>query len=409
MKTQNKLVLCKRTRGSLALAALLLVLGSCSFGAEESVEPPPQVSSEVIDESAFELPPWYSLPLFTDVWEGLLVDGAPVPNAEERKELFERGAYLVRGAGACVVCHGANPNDPNSPLSGGRLIKDSLGEVPAANITPDRLTGIGAWSVDEVTTALRASIGKNKAPLSLDSHRGYRWLSDRDTKAIAIFLMVQEPVRNPIQRRELSDFEAKDWGMLSRHSEVRGYVPSLPQKATKQYGRYLAKHVSGCDSCHTPDAGLFSGENDFSGTEEEKKGNFFEAVGDLLSLAVPEEEDQEDVSREVSSVLSESGKKDYEKSSSALLGDSSNEAFAPAWMKAAKEPAGEAFPAGAPDIRGRSASGLKGWSEEDLIGYLDTGESASGTRSDPAQCPWPSYRYMTRKDKQAIARFLLSL
>jgi len=56
---------------------------------------------------------------------------------------IERGRYLAV-AGDCASCHTVPGS--GEPFAGGRPIETPFGIVVAANITPDRETGIGAWS-----------------------------------------------------------------------------------------------------------------------------------------------------------------------------------------------------------------------------------------------------------------------
>jgi len=73
---------------------------------------------------------------------------------ERTPERLARGRYLVNGVGECFACHG--PYDLNAPGwppvrgkegSGLAGFSSSPGAV-AANLTPDRETGIGNWTDD---------------------------------------------------------------------------------------------------------------------------------------------------------------------------------------------------------------------------------------------------------------------
>ena len=65
---------------------------------------------------------------------------------------LEKGRYLAL-VGDCASCH-TLPGG-GRPYAGGRSIETPFGDVLASNITPDRETGIGAWSDDEFDAALR--------------------------------------------------------------------------------------------------------------------------------------------------------------------------------------------------------------------------------------------------------------
>ena len=65
--------------------------------------------------------------------------------------LIERGRYLVTLAD-CAACH----DSPGSgtPFAGGRPVETPFGQVVAPNITPDKETGIGAWTDEEFIRSL---------------------------------------------------------------------------------------------------------------------------------------------------------------------------------------------------------------------------------------------------------------
>src|SRR3954447_15728210 len=70
----------------------------------------------------------------------------------------ERGAYLVEGIANCGNCHA--PQEPSgalplTPLSGGPAIPTPVFTAYPPNITPDKETGIGGWTEDDVVAALR--------------------------------------------------------------------------------------------------------------------------------------------------------------------------------------------------------------------------------------------------------------
>ena len=75
---------------------------------------------------------------------------------------LERGTYLVRGIAACGNCH--TPKGPEGDLPGmelaGMTLKDSEGQViyQFPNITPDRETGVGGWTDEQLAVAIREGI-----------------------------------------------------------------------------------------------------------------------------------------------------------------------------------------------------------------------------------------------------------
>src|SRR4051812_19673609 len=70
-------------------------------------------------------------------------------------ETVQKGKYLTQ-AGDCIACHTV---ENGKPFAGGRAIETPFGTIYSANITPDRETGIGAWSDDEFYRAMHGGIG----------------------------------------------------------------------------------------------------------------------------------------------------------------------------------------------------------------------------------------------------------
>ncbi len=181
-------------------------------------------------------------------------------------ELHERGRYLSQAA-ACGSCHGAKPADPASPLTGGRLMEDRFGSVYAPNLTPVS-PGLGDWTIKEIGSAIRASLGKGGGPLSLDAHAQFRWMADSDAIALAVYLKSLKKERHDVERRELGRFERKSMGLVTRHQAIFGFVPQPGTNSPIESGRYLVKAVTGCGNCHTPDPSTFSTAEPLSGRDE---------------------------------------------------------------------------------------------------------------------------------------------
>jgi mono/diheme cytochrome c family protein len=163
----------------------------------------------------------------------------------------ERGAYLVDALAACGNCH--TPHDaaskpiPGMELAGGREFDIEAGHIVGPNITPDRETGIGDWTIGQIVYALRN--GKRLdgtvigPPMPIEF---YRQLSDRDAEAIAIHLKSLRPVRHPVAR---SRYKV---ALPSSYGAIVGHVAEPDRHDKIAYGAYLAGPVAHCMECHTP-------------------------------------------------------------------------------------------------------------------------------------------------------------
>ena len=373
-------------------------------------------------------PPWYNRGLFRPIFGDFseLEKSAPLSktaNKKAVKALSKRGKYLVN-ASACGTCHGVQHGEPGAQLAGGLQMRDRFGVVIAPNITPDKKTGIGAWSIQELVRAIRTSIDREGRPLSIDLHETYRWMSDRDAKAISVYLLFQDPINNNVSRRHLGGFERNRYGLFPQHKELVGYVPDITPSADAEYGRYLSFHVTGCQTCHTSkdrspniqDAQMpadFAGSAPSGGTRK----TLTHSLSALFNAVLFGFEQKDSKPNDVTSLLSkESQEKYFPKTEEAGLSLKGPELQTTPPAVAEKDEVATllqsgTFPVGGPDIRG--SSGLKEWTEQDIVNYLDSGHTPGqdgGNRViDGRLCPWPFYKDMTDDDKLAISRYLKAL
>ncbi|RMF35419.1 MAG: cytochrome C [Alphaproteobacteria bacterium] len=173
--------------------------------------------------------------------------------------LLERGTYLMRGIVACGSCH-TPPAGPfkGKELAGGFVFDEEPFTTYAANITPDRETGIGAWSDEEIIRAIREGIrpGGGRVigpPMPIGM---YRSLSDRDARAIVAYLRTVPPVRHEVPEAVYRI------PLPPRYGPPLGEVPDVPRSDKVAYGEYLAR-IGHCIECHTP---MDRGRRDFSRT-----------------------------------------------------------------------------------------------------------------------------------------------
>jgi mono/diheme cytochrome c family protein len=123
-----------------------------------------------------------------------------LPHTQIPPQQIARGKYLVQ-LGGCTDCHtpGYLMGKPDMAryLGGsdvGFAVPD-LGVFVAPNLTPDKDTGLGAWSRQQIVTAIRTGVrpdGRILAPTM--PWRGLAALSDADAYAIADFLKSLPPV-----------------------------------------------------------------------------------------------------------------------------------------------------------------------------------------------------------------------
>ena len=70
--------------------------------------------------------------------------------ATANKADLERGKYLTRAAD-CIACH---TSADGAPFAGGYALKSPYGVIYGTNITPDKQTGIGNYTADDLYRVL---------------------------------------------------------------------------------------------------------------------------------------------------------------------------------------------------------------------------------------------------------------
>jgi mono/diheme cytochrome c family protein len=184
-----------------------------------------------------------------------------------------RGKELFALAGGCG-CH----NMADGTIgSGGREIKTPFGTFYGTNITPDRETGIGDWSDDEIIAAIRDGYARGKgveAPVM--PYYQYAGMSDADVRALVAYLRTLPPVRRENREADVSlPFPRLAYRGWRRLFAPRVTAPAETPTDPLERGRYLTDHVSICGDCHTPRNRLGAPRADFylAGTEDGPDGN----------------------------------------------------------------------------------------------------------------------------------------
>lgn len=170
-------------------------------------------------------------------------DPTGVPAALAKASLVERGEYLARAAD-CMVCHTA---PGGKPYAGGLAFKLPFGSLYSTNITPDKETGIGKWTDDQIVDAIRngkrpdGTLIGPPMPIAF-----YRNMSDTDVRAIVAYLRSVKPIANKVEKSTYRIPLPPSYGPTVTH------VATVPRGNKVAYGHYLATGLGHCLDCHTP-------------------------------------------------------------------------------------------------------------------------------------------------------------
>lgn len=146
-----------------------------------------------------------------NLWLKMLIKPMPYPEkpiiAPPPSDKLAYGRYLVNGKWECFTCHSASfetnnldePEKSKGYLGGGNHLADAHGNSAiSANITPDRETGIGAWTEAQFAGAVRFGKrpdGKSLSPLMPPM----TVLTDEEVSAIWVYLQTVPAISNNVK------------------------------------------------------------------------------------------------------------------------------------------------------------------------------------------------------------------
>lgn len=177
---------------------------------------------------------------------GVAAQGTPASAAE-----IARGKYVFGATGGCG-CHTAPKGQINA---GGRRYDGPFGTVYSTNITPDKATGIGGWTDEEIIAAIRLGRRPNgERLLPVHPFPTFNGMAEEDLRALVAFLRSTPPVNRANQPRKISMplFESvflPAW--LAAFAPRETPPPKAPTSGLAR-GEYLVKAVGHCGECHTP-------------------------------------------------------------------------------------------------------------------------------------------------------------
>jgi mono/diheme cytochrome c family protein len=172
--------------------------------------------------------------------------------AQPSAETVARGKALTEAAD-CGSCHTA---DPSKPFAGGKRIDTPFGGIYSPNLTPDRDTGIGAWSDGEFHRALRYGVapdGSRYYPAF--PYPNFTKMIRDDLLAIRAYLATLPPVHNrppPPELRWPLNYRVvmRLWNFLFFRPGI--FEPNQQKSAEWNRGGYLVTGAAHCGGCHTP-------------------------------------------------------------------------------------------------------------------------------------------------------------
>jgi len=185
-------------------------------------------------------------------------------------DINTQGRYIATIAG-CTSCHtpdkaeyqnpqtltfeqiqtiafdGGNALDTENFLSGGRPFDlGPAGIVYTRNLTPDKVTGLGNWTDEQIKISIKTGLSADGTTLfPVMPYHVYNGMADSDLEAVVAFIRSVKSVKH-----EITEKTVNTEGMPTLPYTQGITAPDASDKAAR--GAYLVNNVIGCTDCHTP-------------------------------------------------------------------------------------------------------------------------------------------------------------
>jgi mono/diheme cytochrome c family protein len=175
------------------------------------------------------------------------------PALAQRQPDVSHGQYIFT-LGDCAACH-TKPG--GAPLAGGLALKTPLGTIYTTNITPDRDTGIGAYSFSDFARAMRLGVRPDGARLyPAMPYTAYAKMSDEDVQDLFAYLqkdvaaVTETPPANTLRWPFNQRWSMAFWNVVFLDSAH--FTPDPAKDAQWNRGAYVVEALEHCGECHTP-------------------------------------------------------------------------------------------------------------------------------------------------------------
>ena len=167
------------------------------------------------------------------------------------ESLIKKGEYLAKAAD-CFACHTAKVGQQ---YGGGVPFLTPFGNIYSTNISSDKKEGIGTYTYEEFSDAVRHGEGKHGTLYPAMPFTSFHLITDEDTKALYAYMMSTKPVSQKNRENELGfpfnvRLGLKGWNLLNL-SDTK-FVPDKAKSKKYNRGKYLVNSLGHCGECHTP-------------------------------------------------------------------------------------------------------------------------------------------------------------
>jgi mono/diheme cytochrome c family protein len=164
------------------------------------------------------------------------------------------GKYISTAAD-CVACHTAKGG---APYAGGYPIESPMGVIWSTNITPSKQFGIGSYTKEEFSRAVREGVAKDGRHLyPAMPYTSYSKMTDQDISSLYDYFMTDvKPVDMAPKAETKLPFpfsvRASMAGWNAIYSNAKPFTPDPEKSEQINRGNYLVNALAHCVECHTP-------------------------------------------------------------------------------------------------------------------------------------------------------------
>lgn len=167
---------------------------------------------------------------------------------------LQHGRYLVESVAICFECHSERDYTdrgwpiPKGRVGGGRILvgEGTASQLIAPNISPDRDTGLGSWSDEEIMRAIRDGVAPDGHLLNPEMpSRYFHSLSEGDLRSIVSYLRSIRPVRHKLPANSRNNMTEPESTILMDSLILANRDPEVLR------GAFLVR-IAACETCHTP-------------------------------------------------------------------------------------------------------------------------------------------------------------
>ena len=175
------------------------------------------------------------------------------PQSTQNADVLARGKYVAQSAD-CFACHSV---PGGQAYAGGLAMQTPVGAIYSTNITPDKETGIGTYSLAQFSNAVKHGVRGDGAPLyPAMPYPSYTIMPDADIAAMyAYFMHEVKPVKQANQAATMPVFMRMRWPVAywqALFAPAREFVANSKWDNVTNLGAYLVEGPGHCGACHTP-------------------------------------------------------------------------------------------------------------------------------------------------------------